>query len=77
MPMNDSTQSERHEDEPLPQISVNADDMETPIETTVRDRAKHEFETERQIPKSCKQAIVSVDGKDVENVPLKDYERAA
>lgn len=77
MPINDSTQSQRREDERLPQMSVNADDIETPIETAVTERAEHEFETERKIPKACKRAIVSVDGKDVESVPLRDHERAA
>ncbi|HEY3927514.1 MAG TPA: hypothetical protein VGL89_03985 [Candidatus Koribacter sp.] len=77
MPVKDSTQSETRDGEPMPESSVNVEEIETPIETTVTEQAEHEFETERKIPKSCKKAIVSVDGKDVEQVPLPDHERAA
>lgn len=85
MPVKDSLQSGKTEDdqEPLPAETsgaaqiANGEEIETPVEADVQARAKHEFETQREIPKSCTKAIVSVNGKDVDEVPLTSHERAA
>lgn len=69
-------QSKKTVDEqgPLPE---NVDEIVTPVEAEVQEQAEREFETERKIPRSCKKAIVSVNGEDVEQVPLPDHERVA
>jgi hypothetical protein len=56
---------------------ADAEEIETPIEAGVQAQAQHEFETERKIPKSCKKAIVSVNGRDVDEVPMPAHDRAA
>ena len=82
MPLNDSLVEksgkleENLERVPEPE-NQDAEDIETPIEAGVQERAEHEFETERKIPSSCKTAIVSVNGRDVDEVPLPSQERAA
>lgn len=84
MPLKDSLRSGKTEDdqEPLPAETSAAqigsgEEIETPVEADVQAQAKHEFETQREIPKSCTKAIVSVNGKDVDEVPLATHERAA
>jgi hypothetical protein len=76
MPPKDSDRSERTEGENTPEVSTQ-DEIVTPIEAEIQAKAKHEFETERKIPVSCKTAIVSVNGEDVAEVPLAIHERAA
>jgi hypothetical protein len=83
MPLKDSLQSGQteHDQAPLREETnvqiASAEEIETPIEASVQAQAKHEFETQRKIPESCKKAIVSVNGKDVDEVPLASHERAA
>ena len=84
MPFNDSKQSEGREErdrevlrQAVLQPDPNREDIVTSIEADAQARAEHEFETERKIPPSCKTAIVSVNGEDVDEVPLADHERAA
>lgn len=47
-----------------------AEEIVTPIEAGAQAQAEHEFQTHREIPPSCKRAIVSVNGEDVDEVPL-------
>jgi hypothetical protein len=83
MPLKDSMQSEQTgndqaslREETNPQ-EASVEEIETSIEVSVQAQAKHEFETQRQIPDACTKAIVSVNGKDVDEVPLAAHERAA
>lgn len=86
MPFNDSLRSEktdtaveenhvatREDTDLIPE----AEEIETPIEAEAQAQATHEFETQRKIPCECKKAIVSVNGKDVDEVPLATHERSA
>jgi hypothetical protein len=77
MPPKDSATSES-----LPENAQDGsvEEMLTPIEAGAQAQAEHEFETERKIPRTCKTAIVSVNGEDVDEVPLphrEHHERAA
>lgn len=54
-----------------------SEEIVTPIEAGAQEQAEREFETQRKIPPSCKKAIVSVNGKDVDEVPLPRHDRAA
>ncbi len=85
MPFNDSLRSEKPDSAveanqvPLREDTNPAEpeEIETSIEAEAQAQAKHEFETQRQIPDSCRTAIVSVNGKDVDQVSLGAHERAA
>lgn len=86
MPVNDSMQSEstdKGEQEDLRQAEspatqeASVEEIVTPIEAGVQAQAEHEFETERKIPATCKTAIVSVNGEDIDEVALVNHERAA
>lgn len=57
--------------------SESSEEIVTPIEARAQAQAEREFETEREIPASCKKAIVSVNGQDVDEVPLANHKRAA
>jgi hypothetical protein len=54
-----------------------AEEIVTPIEAGAQAQAEHEFETQRKIPDDCRCAIVSVNGKDVDQVTLSNHHRAA
>ncbi len=69
MPLKDSMQSEKTDNEQAA-LPENVDEMVTPIEANAQKQAELEFETERKIPRSCRKAIVSVNGEDVEQVPI-------
>ncbi len=56
---------------------ASVEEIVTPIEAGAQAQAEHEFETERKIPKECQCAIVSVNGKDVDQVNLPTHHRAA
>lgn len=88
MPLKDSMQSEqterrediatREESQPTPAAAEGGEEeIVTPIEAGVQAQAEHEFETERKIPDHCTCAIVSVNGKDVDQVPMTAHHRAA
>jgi GTP cyclohydrolase III len=70
MPLKDSLQSEKTDREDI----HNAEEIETPIEAGIQAQAEREFE---KIPASCRKAIVSVNGEDVDEVPLVKHHRAA
>lgn len=70
MPPRDSLVPEKTEAE-------ESDEIVTPIEAGAQEQAEREFETQRKIPAKCKTAIMSVNGKDVNEVPLPRHERAA
>lgn len=72
MPLKDSAQSEKTEQDRSLPASADAEDIETPIESGVQEQAEHEFETQRKTPPSVKKAIVSVNGEDVDEVPLEN-----
>ena len=88
MPLKDSMQSEqterreeiseREESQTVQGTTdAGAEEIVTPIEAGAQAQAEHEFETERKIPDDCKCAIVSVNGKDVDQVPMTSHHRAA
>lgn len=83
MPFNDSPRLEKPAAEPDRVLreetgpSSEAEEIETPIEAEAQAKAEHEFENERKIPTTCRKAIVSVNGKDVDEVSLPAHERAA
>jgi vacuolar-type H+-ATPase subunit H len=54
-----------------------SEEIVTPIEAGAQAQAEREFETQRKIPASCKKAIVSVNGKDVDEVLLPRHKRVA
>jgi hypothetical protein len=54
-----------------------SEEIVTPIEAGAQAQAEREFETERKIPVTCNKAIVSVNGKDVDEVPMPRHDRAA
>jgi hypothetical protein len=85
MPLKDSLQSEqterredslREESQPAATES-SVEEIVTPIEAGAQAQAEHEFETERKIPDHCTCAIVSVNGQDVDQVPMTAHHRAA
>ncbi len=82
MPLSDSLREQTGSAERTPILAHDPDDaeseeIETPIESGAQAQAEHEFETQRKIPDTCHRAIVSVNGKDVDEVPLPAHERAA
>lgn len=54
-----------------------AEEIVTPIEAGAQAQAEIEFQTERKIPPACKKAIVSVNGEDVDEVPIERHDHAA
>ena len=82
MPLEDSERlkNTENEQEPLreePQFPATGEEIVTPIEADAQAAAEHEFHTERKTPHSCQTAIVSVNGEDVDKVPLESHDRAA
>jgi hypothetical protein len=56
---------------------ASGEEIVTPIEADAQETAEREFHSERQTPLSCRTAIVSVNGEDVDKVPLETHDRAA
>jgi hypothetical protein len=90
MPLKDSMQSGqtertnqreesflREESQSLPNAEASVEEIVTPIEAGAQAQAEHEFETQRKIPDTCTCAIMSVNGKDVDEVPMTAHHRAA
>lgn len=90
MPLKDSMQSgqtertnqreqsfSREESQSLPNAEASVEEIDTPIEAGAQAQAEHEFETQRKIPDTCTCAIMSVNGKDVDEVPMTAHHRAA
>jgi hypothetical protein len=82
MPLEDSERLKNTENEQDPlreeaQFPATGEEIVTPIEADAQQQAERQFHTQRKTPPSCKTAIVSVNGEDVDKVPLESHDRAA
>lgn len=82
MPLDDAPHLDGIESRNVPmqndeKFQASAEEIVTPIEAGAQAQAEREFQTERKISPACKKAIVSVDGKDVDEVPIERHDHAA
>ena len=82
MPREDSRMIKNTENEMPPKqetdaLPASAEEIVTPIEAGAQEQAEREFQTQRKIPLTCKKAIVSVNGEDVNEVPIGRQDHAA
>ncbi len=71
MPLNDSERMERTEQEPGPkrdkiQVDLAQEEIVMPIEAEIEEEVEREFEK----PPAHKKAIISVNGEDIDEVPV-------